>query len=273
LRRRYNTAIEDQSDAAALELLDIGPLCPLFARHPLTILSDIDGTLAPIVSDHNAARVTGRAADALRSLADRGASIGFVTGRPLDFARTMIDVPGASYAANHGLTFFVDGAEATLPEVQRYVDFARKALSEIGALPGITIEDKGPIIALHYRNAPSETEAIAAIEAAIQRSPTARGFTVQHSRKVIELRPPLPLNKGTAAATLLAHIAPAAVVCMGDDITDIDMFRIVRASGIPAAIVAVANDEEAGVLAEADYFVRGVEGVERLLEEILKALP
>jgi trehalose 6-phosphate phosphatase len=96
---------------------------------------------------------------------------------------------------------------------------------------------------------------------------------MHRGRKVIELRPPLPLNKGTAASALLDRMAPAAVICLGDDVTDIDMFRTVQASGIPSAVIAVANDEETGVLAAADYFVRGVEGVEHLLEQVLIAIP
>ena len=111
------------------------------------------------------------------------------------------------------------------------------------------------------------------IESAIAGSPAARGFTIHHGRKVIELRPPLPLNKGTVASALLDRIAPAAIICLCDDVTDIDMFRAVQASGIPAAVIAVANDEETGVLDAADYFVRGVEGVERLLEQVLTAIP
>jgi trehalose-6-phosphatase len=72
---------------------------------------------------------------------------------------------------------------------------------------------------------------------------------------------------------LLDRIAPAAIICLGDDVTDIEMFRAVQGSGIPAAVIAVANDEETGVLAAADYFVSGVEGVERLLEQVLTAIP
>ncbi|MEO6197859.1 MAG: trehalose-phosphatase [Dehalococcoidia bacterium] len=248
---------------------------PLLARQPLAVLSDIDGTLAPIVSNPDRARVTARANNALHALADRGVRIGFVTGRSLDAARTMIDVPDAYYAANHGLTLFIDGEAQTAAEVAPFVELVRQAIAEIGGInvPGVLIEDKGPIVALHYRMAASEADAVAAIESAIAGSPAARGFTIHHGRKVIELRPPLPLNKGTAATSLLDRITPAAVICLGDDVTDIDMFRAVQASGIPSAVIAVANDEETGVMEAAEYFVRGVEGVERLLEQVLTAIP
>ncbi len=272
--RRYNTAIEDQPDTP-IELRDIEPLRLLLAHQPLAILSDIDGTLAPIVSEPASARASDRASAALQSLAERGAQVALITGRSPDQARRMIGIPSASYATNHGLTIRLGGDEWTSPEVEPYVEKAVCVLAEIGSIdvPGVTVENKGPILAIHYRNTPSESEALAAIEAALQRSPTAGEFTRHGARKVIELRPPLPLNKGTAATAILAHLAPAAVVCMGDDLTDIDLFDAVRASGIPCAVVAVENDEQQDVMEAADYYVRGVEGVERLLEDILTAIP
>jgi trehalose 6-phosphate phosphatase len=268
---QYNTAIEDKPDPNPVELRDIEPLRPLLALKPLAVLSDIDGTLALIVPDPASAGVTERAAAALRTLAARGVRIGFITGRSSDQARRMTGIPEASYATNHGLTLSLGGDEMTPPEVARYAELAVRTLAEIGSIdiPGVMIEDKGPILAIHYRNAPSETEALTAIDAALQRSSASREFTRHAARKVIELRPPLPLNKGTAATAMLAHLSPAAVVCMGDDLTDVDLFDAVRASNIRSAIVAVWNEEQQQVMDAADYFVRGVGGVEALLEGIL----
>jgi trehalose 6-phosphate phosphatase len=94
---------------------------------------------------------------------------------------------------------------------------------------------------------------------------------------VIELRPPLDLNKGTALDELVRRMDAAAVICLGDDATDVDMFRRVRAmrdAGTPAATIAVESAEASDeVLANADFYVGGVEGVESLLEDVLRALP
>ena len=66
-------------------------------------------------------------------------------------------------------------------------------------------------------------------------------------------------------------------LCLGDDTTDVDMFRAargLRAAGIGEACVAVESaDVMPAVLATADYSVRGVEGVEWLLGEVFRALP
>ncbi len=259
----------------AVELRDIGPLRPLLAAKALAVLSDIDGTLAPIVANPEDARITGRAHAALARLIERGVGVGLITGRDLDKALEMTRLPGARIAANHGLTVYADGEINTPDEVIPFIAGARDVLAEIGAIdaPGVFTEDKGPIIAFHYRNAADEESAVRAIHAAIEKSASASLFRVQKGRKVIELRPPLAIDKGTAARDLIRATGAAAVICMGDDATDIDMFQAVRASGIRSAIIAMANDEESGVMEEADYFVPGVEGVGWLLEEILRALP
>jgi trehalose 6-phosphate phosphatase len=93
---------------------------------------------------------------------------------------------------------------------------------------------------------------------------------------LLELRPPLHRDKGTAAAEFARRMAAAALICIGDDTTDVDMFRVVqklRAEGTPGAAIAVGSAEAtAEVLANADYVVDGVEGVEWLLEETVRAL-
>ena len=93
---------------------------------------------------------------------------------------------------------------------------------------------------------------------------------------VIELRPPLDVDKGTALAELSRRMGAGAVICIGDDITDVDMFRRVtamRERGTPGATVAVESAEATDeVLDGADYSVDGVAGVEWLLAEIVRAL-
>jgi trehalose 6-phosphate phosphatase len=128
-------------------------------------------------------------------------------------------------------------------------------------------------VAFHYRMAASEEEALAAIRSAIEGSEAAPHFRMQEGRKVIELRPPLAIDKGTAARSLLERMRARSVLAMGDDSTDVDMFRAVRSLDLRNAVVAVRNEEATReVLANADYFVQGVEGVEWLLGELLRAI-
>ena len=259
-------------------LRDIEPLRPLLAQHPLALLSDIDGTLSPIVPNPDDARVSERNDTTLRALIARGVKVGLITGRDLDRARRLIDLPGAVYAASHGLTIF-DGGRVEAPvDVAEWVTRAREIVRGASDLEanGVTIEDKGAIVAFHYRRAPSESAAVAAIRHALS-LPVANGFRVMEGRKVIELRPPVNADKGSAVIDLVQRMSARSVICLGDDVTDIDMFEAVhrlRSDGARSAVVGVNSPEASeNLLAACDYLVEGVEGVEWLLEEVLNALP
>jgi trehalose 6-phosphate phosphatase len=262
----------------AKPLRDIEPIRPLLAHRPLAVFSDIDGTLAPIVPDARDARVSGRAREALRDLMALGVGVGLITGRDLAKAREMTGLDGAWYAANHGLTLSAGGVDETPEAVLSFVPRAQAVIRETAgvASAGVSVEDKGPIVAFHYRRALSPEEARAAIEAAIDGSPSAGAFRVHEGRMVVELRPPLDVDKGTALEELSRRMGPGAVICLGDDRTDVDMFRRVTAmrdGGTPGATVAVESSEATDeVLAVADYCVDGVAGVEWLLGEIVRAL-
>ena len=264
----------------AEELRDIEPLRPILAHTPLAILSDIDGTVAPIVDNPSAAHITDRARAAIKELIRRDVRVAFVTGRALEMARQMVDIPGVSFAANHGLNIESNGTLVTADSLRPYVGWGQTVIQEVCSndIPaGVIVEDKGPVIAFHYRTAESEASAVVAILAAIQASPTAKLFRLQQGRKVIELRPPLPLDKGTAVEDLVSSLGARAAITMGDDMTDLDMFRGIddlRSHGIPGASIAVWSPElNRSVLDATDYYVRGVEGIEWMLEEIIRALP
>ena len=93
---------------------------------------------------------------------------------------------------------------------------------------------------------------------------------------VIELRPPLPIDKGSAVKELARRLEMRAVICLGDDATDIDMFQAVeelRDAGLPVARIAVRSEEMSPEVEQnADYLVVGAAGVEWLLGELVSAL-
>lgn len=262
----------------ATELHNIEPLRPLLEHRPLGVLSDIDGTVAPIVANPEDARISERARELLGLLMEEGVKVAFVTGRALEKAREIVGFPDVYFAANHGLNIFSNGTIETPESVRPYVGWAGDVLKDLAAIdvPGVIVEDKGPVIAFHYRKAESESQAVAAIRAAIKASHAAQAFRVQEGRKVLELRPPLSIDKGTAVDTLAKRMEVASVICMGDDATDMDMFSGVerlKVRGIPAASIAVWSPEIPDVVLEhTDYMVRGVEGTEWLLGEVLKAI-
>ena len=262
----------------AVPLTAIEPLRPLLTVKPLGLFSDIDGTLSPIVEHPEDARVTPRCRDLLLELIGNGVRVALITGRELDVARSMAGLEGASYAASHGLDFWIDGSIEKRVAVGGYAALVDRVVKEAGGLAelGITIERKGAGIAFHYRRAADEAAALAGIERAIESTEAARQFQRIEGRKVVELRPDVEASKGTAARRLAHRLGVKSIICLGDDRTDVDMFQSVAAleeEGLEARSVAVMSPEiHADVLAAADYTVEGIGGVEWLLAELADAI-
>src|SRR6266542_2064389 len=263
---------------AAVPLTDIEPLQNVLSARPLGLFSDIDGTLSPIVERPEEATVTPRCRNLLKRLTGEGVRVALITGRTLEVARSMVKIDEAAYAANHGLEYWFKGRVEWAEGVDEYRALVEQVLAETTQLEvaDVQVERKGPGVAFHYRRAPDAEAARAAILHAVQSSLAVRRFRLSEARKVIELRPEVQANKGTATRLLADRLAVKGIICVGDDRTDLDMFEAVsdlHSQGIEGCRVAVHSPETVpDLLAAADYTVEGVEGVEWLLGEVLKAV-
>ncbi len=101
------------------------------------------------------------------------------------------------------------------------------------------------------------------------------GLVVHWGRKVLEVRPPVTLDKGLGVAMLLRGTPVAAALYVGDDTTDLDAFRglreLAQSGQLESALcVAVDSDEAPPELArDADLTLDGTQGVRELLEALL----
>jgi trehalose 6-phosphate phosphatase len=198
-----------------------------------------------------------------------------MSGRAVEVARRLVGLEELVYIGNHGLSWWRQGREETPAEAAPYAAMVREAKEELAArleLPGLLLEDKGPILALHYRRCADHQAARLAILDVL--APWERqGLRIRQGRLVFELGPPLDVHKGTALARLMETYRLSGVLCLGDDLTDAEAFKVLRLwreeGKVSGAAVAVANPESGPeVMAEADYWVDGVPGVERLLGAI-----
>ncbi|HSR94020.1 MAG TPA: trehalose-phosphatase [Solirubrobacterales bacterium] len=258
----------------------LGPLAQL-RREPrrAAILTDVDGTLAPIVARPEQAAVPARATELLARLSERYGLVGCISGRRAEEARRLVGVEGIAYAGNHGLELLLPGDEAPRadPSLQGREGDAAAFVAELGdetlAEAGLRVEDKGPIQALHWRGAEDDRGAEARaheIAAAGGRA----GLEPRWGRKVLELRPPGGGGKDAAVAALLATDGVTAAVYAGDDRTDLDAFRRLRelhdGGELEVAVcVGVVSAEGPPELAEeADLRVDGPVGWIALLEAL-----
>ena len=86
------------------------------------------------------------------------------------------------------------------------------------------IEDKGPIAAFHWRGVPDEEAALTHLEGLAQEAEAA-GLAIHWGRKVLEVRPPVPIDKGQAVRDLVTGAGLRAALYGGDDATDLDGFE------------------------------------------------
>jgi trehalose-phosphatase len=241
------------------------------------ILTDVDGTLAPIVERPELAKVPARAGELLAQLGERYGLVACISGRQAEEARRLVGVPGIVYAGNHGLELLSgDGAARLDPAMKEREGDAAAFVSglDAGALieAGLRVEDKGPIQALHWRGAADEGAAAARAEE-IGATAEGAGLATRRGRKVLELRPPGG-GKDAAVASLLDGRDLRAAVYAGDDRTDLDAFRGLRelrerGELETAFCVGIASPEGPSELAEyADLIVHGLECWLAMLESL-----
>ena len=207
------------------------------------VLLDVDGTLAPIVARPELAAVPEKTRAEVRRLVARYALVGCVSGRTGEDAARLVGVDGVVYVGVHGLEL--------APEAERW----RESLRPFASLDWPWVEDKGLTVAFHWRQAAGEDEARRSLEDVAARAEAA-GLEARWGRKVLELRPPVDADKGTAVQALLAERGLRRGLYAGDDTTDLDAFR--GLDGLELAVrVAVVSPEGPPELRDAADVVVG----------------
>ncbi len=244
------------------------------------VLLDVDGVLAPIVQQPQDAHMPETTRRPLIEVAKRYSVVACVSGRRASDARRIVSLGSIAYLGSHGSEILRPGAVA--PELDRELQawtrrvqaFAHENFGEKLRRLRVRLEDKEAIAALHWRGAPDEEEALSAVEDVAEAAEQA-GFVAHWGRKVLEIRPPVRIDKGAGIVGLLRDTDLAAAVYVGDDATDIDAFRgltsLQEMGRLDYALrVGVRSDEGPSALQdEADTMIEGTEGVRELLRALL----
>ena len=236
-------------------------LAPLRARpEDAAVLTDFDGTLAPIVDQPAAARPLPGVAETLASLGARYARVAVISGRPAGFLREHLGPAGGQVVLS-GL-YGLEWAQGAGPihvdvEAERWRDTVEQAATAAtrAVPPGATVERKGLSVTLHWRVArEAEPWAMEWARDTAQRT----GLVVHPGRMSAELRPPVEADKGSVVARLVDGVSAATF--LGDDVGDLPAFAALDRPGLYPARIAVSSSEMAPALAEAaDVVVSGPE--------------
>jgi trehalose 6-phosphate phosphatase len=212
------------------------------------VLLDVDGTLAPIVERPEDAIVPDETRKEVERLAGRYALVACISGRPAADARRIVGLDNVEYVGVHGLE--------SHPGVPEYSPQLEKLIETVD-WPWRVETKAGVTAAFHYREVEEEV-AREPVDRVVQTAEEL-GLAAQRGRKVVEVRPPIDVDKGTATRALLADRGLDRALYAGDDTTDLDAFRGLDEAALDVAVkVAVGSPEmNPRLLTEADFVVDG----------------
>jgi trehalose 6-phosphate phosphatase len=240
----------------------------------------VDGVLAPIVLHPDDAHVPETTRRPLIDVAKRYGVVACVSGRRASDARRIVSLGSIAYLGSHGSEVLLPGSIAPQldAELQAWTDrvraFATAHFGEELKRLRVRLEDKEAIAALHWRGVPDEEGAEDAV-ADVAGEAEAAGFTVHWGKKVLEIRPPVRIDKGAGIVHLLRDRDLAAALYVGDDMTDLDAFHgldELREGGRLGHTVKIGVRSGEGppeLEQEADAMVEGTDGVRDLLRALL----
>ena len=219
------------------------------------ILLDVDGTLAPIVERPEDARVPDETRTELARLASRYSLVACVSGRPGAEVDRLLDVPGVAIVGEHGLEL--------APEAAQWAD----AVAAFARSVDWPAERKPLSVSFHFRRADDEAAARAYLTR-VAAAAEAEGLVPRWGRMVLEVRPPVEADKGTAVRALVTRAGVDRALYAGDDTTDVDAFRGLDGLDVAVRVAVDSGEAPAALIAAADLVVQGTEGV----LDVLRAL-
>ncbi len=251
----------------------------LIGKERIGLITDVDGTISPIVPDPDAAQVTPRSRELLHQLHDQLALVAVITGRAAADVQARVGLGELVYIGNHGMERWENGRVEVMPEAAAFRPAIEAALAEAHPLqqPGMIIEDKGATVSVHYRKV-ADPERIKAELVPLMEAISARhGLESFSGRMVFEIRPPIEANKGTAFRYLVESHRLDGALFLGDDTTDVDAMRAareLREKGLCYALAVGVESEGTPptVRENADLLAAGVPGVEDFLEWLVGAV-
>jgi trehalose 6-phosphate phosphatase len=244
----------------------------LVRQAPFGLITDVDGTISPIAPTPQEARVSPLCHEYLSILCTNLALVAAISGRPAREVEKMVGIDGIVYIGNHGLERLTGSHYELSRGAEDYPEVIQAVIKELQglSLEGVIVEDKGISASVHYRLAPEPGTARSAIMAAIEGLREKEKLELKSGKKVVDIRPSLPIDKGTAVRDLIESYNLHGGIYLGDDLTDIDAFRAIRSCSVNPdfhglALGIISPEMPYNLVDEADFTLNGVADVERFL--------
>ncbi len=248
---------------------------------PAGLLTDVDGTLSPIAPTPDEAVLLPGVKEALREATEIFSVVAVISGRAAPDAKRMIGLDDIIYVGNHGLEQILPEHPheiQILPEAEPYAATITALLQQAGdefiaKYPEIIVEPKGVSGSIHVRLTTNPAQAEDEIAARLETLAAPVNLRVTRGKAVVELRPPFQIDKGTSVTQLVERFGLKAVLYLGDDRTDIDAFRALRALTTAVrcegfAVAVLHSEAPAGLTDEADISIDSIDQTPRFLRYV-----
>lgn len=187
---------------------------------------DFDGTLAKIVREHHAARLSRPIRFWLEKLAKR-APTAIISGRSVEDLRSRVGTAVPHLIGNHGS----EGPHTRQEDIQQVRETSSGWLGLITGRfqdeltrSGVVVENKSYSLSFHYRTVDQRDAARGLISRIIaELSPPPR---IVLGKSVVNVMPPTASHKGTALLEYMRRLDCSTALYVGDDETDEDVFAL-----------------------------------------------
>ncbi len=195
---------------------------------------DVDGTLLEIAATPDGTTPRSDTTEILGRLRRAaGGALALVSGRPIGQIDRMFPQLRVAVAGLHGFEWrHADGSLHQSGRPSSDLETAIARLEDFAELhPGVIVEDKGMMVALHYRQAPDCASEARQLVAEVARA-LGDHYKVLEGKMVLEIKS-IDAHKGMVVEHFLAEppFAGRIPVFVGDDVTDEDAFAIVNRHG------------------------------------------
>lgn len=249
---------------------------PLIDEPGATIIFlDLDGTIVPIIhrpEDVVLAPAMGRL---IRTLAHKYLAVAIVSGRPATEAKRIAGNSEIAIIGNHGFETLLPGhasmvcdeAQPHVPDVRELVKYLKSLLPAVNL--GITVDDKTATASIHYRRSGDPEKALDFIRGKIYPLIEKLGLEAREGRMVVDVRPPVAIDKGVAIGRLMDRLNATRALYAGDDTTDVDALKELRRrrkKQVVVGIGVISDEMPSELLRYSDLMVERVSGVETVLQ-------
>jgi trehalose 6-phosphate phosphatase len=248
----------------------------VLSQQPLGLVFDIDGTLSLIQANPYATQLWDGVSEDLEQ-ARKHAHVAILTGRAVEDGARIVNVEGLTYIGNHGLEW-CDGLPSIhkvklVPEAYAYVqpglDLFQIVEEHLDELPKVLLQRKSVGGSVNYRLSPNPTQARLRLLALLSEPAKCLHMRLVEGRGLVEILPPLAVDKGKALRRYIEHAGLKSVIFAGDDRTDLDAIlemKKLREEGISTLSIVVQDADTLPALLEHGDVM--VDGVRRMAEQL-----